>query len=141
MTPPIQPPPTYGWESLHRFQILKQNQSIFIGSSIIEFLLILGVPPERQVDWGRVDWVGQGWVYWGRGKYQCVGAPHADMHMHVKHDKHGCFHEGGHLQFLYMCLCACVHVWGHLPMPPNGSTHLPPPKTHREPKTPKFNKS
>ena len=29
----------------------------------IEFLLILGVPPGR-------------WVYWGRGGYQCVEAPH-----------------------------------------------------------------
>ena len=31
-------------------------------------------------------------------------------HMHVKHDKHGCLHVSGHLQFLYMYTCACVHV-------------------------------
>ena len=36
------------------------------------------------------------------------------MHMHVKHDKHGCIHVGSHLQFLYMYTymhaCMCVHV-------------------------------
>ena len=34
-------------------------------------------------------------------------------HMHVtydKHDKHGCLHVSGHLQFLYMCTSACMHV-------------------------------
>ena len=44
--------------------------------------------------------------------------------MHVKHDKHGCLHGGGHLQFLYMHIlalqmCVCVHtcggIWGALP--------------------------
>ena len=35
---------------------------------------------------------------------------HACMHMHVKHAKHGCPHVGGHLQFLYMYKCVCVHV-------------------------------
>ena len=44
---------------------------------------------------------------------------HACMHMHAhalthvkhaKHAKHGCLHVGGHLQFLYMYKCACVHV-------------------------------
>ena len=55
---------------------------------------------------------------------------HARMHMHVKHAKHakhGCLHDGGHLQFLYMskcacvrvhaCACVCVCVWGHPPCP------------------------
>ena len=27
---------------------------------------------------------------------------HTHMHMHVKHDKHGCLHGGGHLQLLNM---------------------------------------
>ena len=50
--------------------------------------------------WG--GWMGM-WVY---------GVPHASthvhacmyihMHMHVKHDKHGCLHGGGHLQLLNM---------------------------------------
>ena len=48
--------------------------------------------------------------------------------MHVKHDKHGCLHGGGHLQFptmfiLAFCACACVHVHVHMsrdtPMPPD----------------------
>ena len=38
-----------------------------------------------------------------------------------------------------------VHVWGDTPMPPDAPdtppTHLPPPQSHREPKTAKFNKS
>ena len=70
---------------------------------------------------------------------------HACTHMHVKHAKHGCLHVGGHLQFLYMykcaCVCACVCVWGHPPCPQMPPTHLPPPQSCREPKTPKFNKS
>ena len=48
------------------------------------------------------------------------------------------------------CMCVCVHVcaWcmcgGHPPchqMPLTPPTHLPPPQSRREPKTPKFNKS
>ena len=46
---------------------------------------------------------------------------HTCMHMHVKHDKHGCLHVGGHLEFLYMhfhvcaCMCMCVHACGDSP--------------------------
>ena len=55
---------------------------------------------------------------------------HARTHMHVKHDKHGCLHVGGHLQFLYMrlhacaCMCMCVVT---PPMPPDAPRclHLP----------------
>ena len=76
---------------------------------------------------------------------------HACTHMHVKHAKHakhGCLHAGGHLQF-YTCVCvhvhACMCVWGHLPMPSDTPRHpptyLPPPQSHREPKTPNFNNS
>ena len=79
---------------------------------------------------------------WGGGGYGCVWGclmhthmdmyAHAHMHMHVKHAKHGCFHVGGHLQFLYMYTCACVHVHacmcvgGHPTMPPNVPRHPPP---------------
>ena len=58
--------------------------------------------------------------------------------MHVKHDKHGCLHGGGHLQFpnmfiLAFCACACVH---------NPSAPLPRAVgSHREPKSPKVYKS
>ena len=102
--------------------------------------------------WGLV------WVCWGMS-HACTHAHtctrmHARMHMHVKHAKHakhGCLHVGGHLQFLYMYKCACVHVRActcicvcvvtppHAPRCP--PTHLPPPQSRREPKTPKFNKS
>ena len=74
---------------------------------------------------------------WGGGGYGCVGGVpcmhmHACTHMHVKHAKHGCLHVGGHLQFLYMYKCVCVHVhacvWGHPPcpqMPPTPICPLP----------------
>ena len=82
--------------------------------------------------WGLV------WVCGGMS-HACT---HARTHMHVKHAKHGCLHVGGHLQFLYMYKCACVHVHGNTPHAPRcPPTHLPPPQSHREPKTPKFNKS
>ena len=51
--------------------------------------------------WG--GWMGCGWVW-------VYEVPHANthvhacthMHMHVKHDKHGCLHGGGYLQLLNM---------------------------------------
>ena len=122
-----------------------------ISSSVIKFLLILGSTPLG----------GGGWVDGGGAGYGCVGdVPcthtctymhmHACTHMHVEHDKHakhGCLHVGGHLHFLYSYTCmymhvhACTCVWGHPPCPQTPSTHLPPPQSHRKPKTPKFNKS
>ena len=68
--------------------------------------------------WQMGGW-GWGWVWvCGEVSYACTHAHtcirmHAHMHMHVKHAKHakhGCLHVGGHLQFLYMYKCACVHV-------------------------------
>ena len=126
----------------------KWNWNILICSSVIEFLLILGVLP-----------FGWDWVDGGGGV--CVRGPpmhaymhahthvhtHTHTHMHVKHDKHGCLHVGDHLQFLYMYTCACMHahacacVWGHPYVTRHPPTHPPPPQSHRDPKTPKFNKS
>ena len=41
-----------------------------------------------------------------------------------------------------MCMCMHVHVCGDTPPCPQiPPTHLPPPQSRREPKTPKFNKS
>ena len=106
--------------------------------------------------------VADGWMGVGVGmgvlgvSHACTHAhtctrTHTRMHMHVKHAKHakhGCLHVGGHLQFLYMYKCVFVHVracacvWGHPPHAPRyPPTHLPPPQSRREPKTPKFNKS
>ena len=59
------------------------------------------------------------------------GTPHACVHvhthartcahtcMHIKHDKHGCLHGGGHLQFPNMFIlafrvCACMHMHVHM---------------------------
>ena len=44
--------------------------------------------------------------------------------MHVEHDKHGCLHGGGHLQYpnmfiLVFRVCACVHLSRDTPMPPD----------------------
>ena len=128
------------------------NSKSFIGIEISWFVQVLlhfywfgGVPP-----------LGGGWVGgWGWG---WVGAPptymctcmHMHTHartcahtcMHVKHDKHGCLHGGGHLQFPNMFIlafrtCACVHVRVHVsrdtPHAPRcPPTHLPPPQSRRE---------
>ena len=133
--------PTHEWGILHRFQIFKQNQIILIHSSVMEFLLI---PEVLSLGKWQVGGLGWGWVW------EC-GVSHActSMHTHAccKHDKHGCLHVGSHLQFLYMytCLyvcvhvCVCAYVWGHPHAPRH--PHPPAPQSHREPKTPKFNKS
>ena len=110
--PPTHPPThqtkNHGWESLHRFQIFKQNRNISIRSSLIAILLLFVVPPG-----------GVGVVELGGGTPQTCAHLHAHAHMcahtymHVKHDKHGCLHGGGHLQFPNMFIlsfrvCACV---------------------------------
>ena len=102
----------------------------------------------------RFYWFG-GVPPWGVGGWGWVGAQptHVRMHrhihactcmcahtcMHVKHDKHGCLHGGGHLQFSNMFIfafrvCACVHM--HVSrdtptcpqMPPNPSAPSPEPQ-------------
>ena len=137
--PPTHPPnhtPTHGWEILHRFQIFKRNWNILISSSVIKFLLILGVHPPGVVADGCMG-VGVGMGVWG------VSHAHAHTHTcthtqaHVKHSNHakyGCLHVGGHLQFLYMytCVyvrvrvCACVCMWGTPHHAPRCPWHPPP---------------
>ena len=92
---------------------------------------------------GGWEW---GWV-WVCGGVPCIHActcmhacmhvhTHTHTHMHVKHakhDKHGCLHVGGHLQFLYMYICACMHVLHVLvcedtPMPPDTPPPAPSPE-------------
>ena len=113
--PPTHPPnytPTHGWGILHRFQIFKRNWNILISSSVIEFLLILGVHPLGGWQMGAWGW---GWV-WLCGEVSHAHTHtrmHARTHMHVKHAnhaKHGCLHVGSYLQFLYMYTCVYVHV-------------------------------
>ena len=149
--PPTHTPnqtPTHGWGSLHRFQIFKRNQNISICSSLIAFLLIWGVPPGGGWGWG---WVGALHMH-----------AHAHVHactcMHAKHDKNGCLHGGGHLQFPNMFIlafraCACMHMCKHVSrdtppcpqMPLNPSALSPEPQgatgSRREPKSPKVYKS
>ena len=75
--------------------------------------------------------MGKTWGWWGR------------QGRHQDHDKH----VGGHLQYFTcvcacMCACACVCTCvGTPPSPRPPTTHLPPPHSCREPKTPKFNNS
>ena len=157
--PPTHPPnytPTHGWGSLHRFQIFKQNWNISISSSAIEFWMIPGVPP-----WG-VGGVG-GWG-WGvvRG---CIPPTCTCTRMHAR--SRARTHVWHHREFpgippmgAAICMklscfspcvcvraraCMCVHVHVCRVHPPTTSqppsTHPPHPKSRREPKTPKFNKS
>ena len=89
--------------------------------------------------WGLV-WVCRGMPNAHMHMHACTHI-HAHMHMHActhiyarthihvkhdKHDKHGCLHWGGHLQFLYMHIH--VHLCGDTPIPPDTPTHLPPPQ-------------
>ena len=99
-------------------------------------------------------WVGGGWVGWGHRPhmYTCACAcTCAHTCMHVKHDKHGCLHGDGHLQFpnmfilvFYACACmhVCVHVSRDTPHAPRcPPTHLPPPQSCREPQGAQITKS
>ena len=150
--PPKKHPPMSGEFSTDSKSFNGIEISWFI-QVLLRFYWFGGVPPLG-------GWVG-GWG-WG-----WVGAPSTHvcmlMHMHarartcahtcmhVKHDKHGCLHGGGHLQFLNMfilafCACVCMHVHVHMsrdtPHAPRcPPTHLPPPQSRREPKSPKVYKS
>ena len=111
-------------------------------------------------DYGGPPWVGVevgGWwnggsgMIWGwqewceddRNNMGMTGTTWGRRGRHHYHDKH----VGGHLQFLYMCVCmhVCmcmhVHVSGDTPHVPRPLTHLPPPQSGRKPKIPKFSKS
>ena len=157
--PPTHPPnhtPTHGWGILHRFQIFKRNWNILISSSVIEFLLILGVHPLGGWQMGA----------WGGGGYGCVGVSHAHTHAHTRTR----MHTGTHMHVkhanmlnmdasmsaaicnfytcIHVCMCVCVRVCAcacvgghpHAPRCPwHLPTHLPPPQSRREPKTAKFN--
>ena len=125
-----------GGKILHKFQIFKRNRNISICSSLIAFLLIWGGTPLG----GGVGGWEWGWV--GASPRTCTRARMcAHTCMHVKHDKHGCLHGGGHLQFSNMFIlafrvCACVHVRVHVSrdtppcpqMPPNPSASSPEPQ-------------
>ena len=123
--PPTKLYTTYGWGSLHRFQIFKQNLNTSISSSVIEFWLISGVPPGF---WMRVGVGG-----WGGGGER-VPPTHVHMHMHA----HICTCIWHHREFpgippmgaaicnwnyhvnVYVCACTCMYVhvcWVH-PQPP-----------------------
>ena len=119
------PDTTHRWGSLHRFQIFKQNWNISILSSVIEFLLIWGVP-----------WVGVGWVglngslgmMWGWQWHGDDGDNGEDTTITINMLAAICN--------FFTCLCLCVHTCVGTPPPP--STH---PQSCREPKSPKFSKS
>ena len=162
--PATHPPnhtPTYGWGSLHRFQIFKRNWNISISWSAIEFWLIPGVPPG-----GVGGWVDGGGGWWEGAPHTCAHAC-ACTHAHA----HACAYDiiGNFQGFpqwgrpfawnyhaYHPCMCvharACACVWGYppttlhphppTPQPPSTPIHPPPhPQSRREPKTPKFNKS
>ena len=83
--------------------------------------------------------VGMGMGMWGVPCMHACTCVHT--HACCKHDKHGCLHGGGHLQFLYMYTCpyvhvhacVCMHVCVHMcEDTPNAPRH-PPPTCHPEP--------
>ena len=105
-----------------------QTESKYLDSfkSYSDFTDLGGTPPRG---WVGV-WLGVG-LGGGTPMYVHV---HAHTCMHVKHDEHGCFHGGSHLEFPTMFIlafpvCACVHMHVHMsrdtPMPPDAPTHLP----------------
>ena len=156
--PPKYPPthqtihPPMGGEFFTDFKSLKRIETSWLVQVLLNFNWFWGPPGGWQL--GACGW---GWVWvCGGMSYACTHTNacthmHACMHMHVKYAKHGCLHAGGHLQFLYMCVCVCmcvhmhVHVCGDTPHAPRchqtPTTHLPPPQSRREPKTPNFNNS
>ena len=137
---PTHPPnytPTQGWESLHRFQIFKQNWNILNSSSAIEFWLIPGIHPPR-------GW-GDGWMGVGGGER----VPPIHMHMHVH--SHICTYDiiGNSQGFpqwglpfaieiiivnMYMCMrvhaCACACMCTCVGGTPNHSHPHPPTPPH-----------
>ena len=112
-----------------------------------------GPPP-----WGVTDgWMGVGVGMGVWGDVPCMYA-HTRMHTHARTcmlnmlnmlnmDASMSVAICNFYSCINVCVCMCVHVhacacvWGHPPMPPDAPTHLPPPQSCREPKTPKFNKS
>ena len=134
-----------------RFQIFKRNWNILISSSVIEFILILGVHPLGGWQMGAWGW---GWVW------VCGGCPmHTHMHAHARTcmlnmlimlnmDASMLAAICNFYTCIHVCMCMCVRACvcgGTPPMPPDAPdtppTHLPPPQSCREPKTAKFNKS
>ena len=146
--PPTHPPnhtPTHGWGILYRFQIFKRNWNILISSSVIKFLLILGVHPPGGVADG---WMGWGWL-WVCGKVSHVHT-HAHTCTHICtcmlnmlimlnmdtsmsaaiYNFYTCIH-------VRMCMCvrahACVCVGGHPWCPQMPLTPPQPPAPSPEP--------
>ena len=113
---------------------------------------------------GPPPWGGGKWLDGGGGRYGYVGGcpMHVRTHMHAHARTHTCTCMLNMLNMdasmlaaicnsIHVCVCMCMHaracacMWGHLPMPPDTPrhppTHLPPPQSRREPKTPNFDNS
>ena len=144
-----------GWEFFTDFKSSNRIEISWLVQALSNFYWFWGSTP-----WGVADGcmgVGVGMGVWGVSHAHTHAHTYACTCMHVKHAnhaKHGCLHVGGHLQFLYMytwvyvhvractCMCVCGVDTPHAPRCPwHPPTHLPPPQSRREPKTPKFNKS
>ena len=163
MTPPINPPnhpPTH--QTIHPpigggvstdFKSSNRIKISWFAQVLLNFYWFWWSPP----GWGGggglnggfgMMWGWQGWCGDDRDNMGMMGMTWGRRGRHHYHDKHA----GGHLQFfMCVCVCACVHVHAcacvctcvGTPLPSHRppTTHLPPPKSCREPKTPKFNKS
>ena len=98
--------------------LLTESKYLDSFKSYYVFTDLRGYPP-----WGVGGWVGGGGVGWRHplacAHMQACASTCTHTCMHVKHDKHGCLHGGGHLQFpnmfiLAFCACACMHVHVHM---------------------------
>ena len=154
--PPIHPPthqkkhPPMGGEFSTDSKSLNGIKISWFVQVLSRFYWFGGVPP-----WWVAGWVGGGGIGWGHPPRTCARARTcAHTCMHVKHDKHGCLHVGGHLQFSNMFIfafraCACVHVHVHVFRDTPHAPRCPQPicllpraaGSRREPKSPKVYKS
>ena len=132
LTHPPNHTPTHRWGSLHKFQIFKWNWNILISSSVIEFLLIPGVP------WGW--WMdGCGWV----GMVVCHVYMHTCMLNMINMD----VSMLAAICIFYTCIHVCafmhmhVHVCGDTPMPLDAPDTPPPTCPPRATGSPKHQNS
>ena len=109
--------PPMGGEFFKNFKSLNGIEISWLVQVLSNFYWFRGSTPWQLADgWMGVE-VGRSMDVWGlyhahTHAHTCT-CMYAPTHMHVEHDKHGkhgYLHVGGHLQFLYMYTCVCMHV-------------------------------
>ena len=150
MAPPINPPnhpPTH--QTIHPpigggvstdFKSLKRIKISLFVQVLLNFYWFGGSPPMRVgvaggFNWGIENDVGMTGTMWGWQRWHGDdGDDGEDTSIMINMLVAIC-------NFLHVCMCMCVHMCGDTPNVTRTPTHLPPPQSCREPKTPKFNNS